>query len=135
MLRKKRIYLLKQVWDIIKADKEIHKNEKEFLLDIAQSMNVQPDEISDIIDLDTIIDLPKPVLSREEKIIQIYQLALMIKADGKITEEEIELIKNIGLEMGLSPDALDIMLEELFKSMERILNFEELFNIFNLSNN
>ncbi len=135
MLRKKRIYLLKQVWDIIKADKEIHKNEKGFLLDIARSMDVKPDELSDIIDLDSIVGIQKPVLSREEKILQVYQLALMIKADGKVSGEEIELIKNIGLEMGLSPEGLDIMMQELFKSMERVLNFEELLNIFNIPNN
>ncbi len=135
MTSNKRIYLLKQVFDIMKSDGEIHKNEKKFLMDIAHSLNVNTEELLDILELDMIISPRKPHLSHEEKIIQIYQLALMIKSDGAILDEEILLIKNIGLEMGLSPNSLDIMLQELFKSLDKILDFQELFSIFKINNN
>ncbi len=131
----KKITILKQLFSMLKADGIIDEKEKKFLIDIALSMNINSDDIRDAIDLQKIVPITSVKFSRKDNIIQIYRLALMLKIDGKIAPEEILHIKNIGLEMGLDSDSIDIMLKTLLKEYDAILSEEDLFKIFDIQNN
>jgi len=135
MNNNKKIIFLKQLFFMLKADGKIDEMEKRFLKDIALSMNIDTQEIKDILDLQEIIPTPPVKFSKKENIIQIYRLALMLKIDGNIAPQEIKVIKNIGLEMGLSIEALDIMLEILLKKYSTTLTDNQLFKIFDIQNN
>lgn len=129
-----KILFLKQLAKIIKADNKIVENETAFLLDISKLMNIEPNEIQDYLDLEKIVGTSKSNISKTEKINQIYRLILMMKIDGIVAKEEIELIKNISLEMGLSTQSINILFDKVVKQ-NKLLSDEELTDIFRIENN
>jgi len=129
-----KILFLKQLAKIIKADNKIVENETAFLLDISKLMNIEPNEIQDYLDLEKIVGTSKSNISKTEKINQIYRLILMMKIDGIVAKEEIELIKNISLEMGLSTQSINILFDKVVKQ-NKLLSDEELTAIFRIENN
>jgi len=131
----KRIQYLKQLANIIRSDGKIAPAEEKLFKDIAQSMGIEIESLEELEILEKISPPVSSSFSIEERISQIYGLALMIKVDGEIDPKEIESIRNIGIEMGLPVDSLNIMMETLFSKPGKILEFEELRQIFNLSNN
>jgi len=130
-----RLDLLKNFWEIITSDGEIHPDEESFFIKIAQSMGYKLDSIEDIPLLQEISPSKNIFIPIEERISNIYGLALMMKIDGKIHKKEVETIRNIGIEMGLPVDSLNTMLEILFENRKKFLTAGELKQIFSISNN
>ena len=135
MRLEEKITLLKQLYQMSKVDGEIVDTEFEFLIELALSLEVPFEVINDIFAEKTIHlkkVIPKDI---HERIIQIYRLALMINIDNHIRFDEVNLLKNIAVELKLPPEAVNIMLNEILNNKNKILEPEKLFDIFNTTNN
>ncbi len=135
MKLEEKITLLKQLYQISKVDGEIADTEFEFLIDLAHSLEVPFEVLDDIFDEKTIYlknEVPKNIY---ERIIQIYRLALMIVIDNHIKFDEVNLLKNIAIELKLPTEPVTVMLSEIVNNKDKILEPEKLFDIFNVTNN
>ena len=135
MKLEEKISLIKQLFDMTKADSVIDQTEVNFLYELAISLELPLEILEDIVD-------EKPIYLKEqiptnsfERIIQIYRLALMLNADKQITFDEVNLLRNLAIELKLPSDPVDIMLSEMLKSQSGTLKPEKLFQIFNMTGN
>ncbi len=135
MRLEEKISLIKQLFDMSKADYNIDQTEVNFLYELAVSLELPLEILEEIFDEKPIYlkhVLPK---KRHERIIQIYRLALMINIDKHIKFDEVNLLKNIAIELHLPPEPVTLMLTEMLKSKNGTLAPEQLFNIFKTINN
>jgi len=131
----KRLEFLKQLASIIMSDGKITPQEEKLFINIALSLGLEIDSVEEIHLLEKISPSIKHPMSYDERIGNIYGMALMIKIDGKIDSKEIETIKNIGIDMGLPVESLDNMLKILFSQKNKLLSLDELKEIFKINNN
>jgi uncharacterized tellurite resistance protein B-like protein len=125
-----RIKYLKSLASIILSDGEIAPKEEKFFIEIVRSLGIDLSRIEDILLLEKIKPVPTAPVSKEERMIQLYGMALMIKSDNKIKPEETNTLKNIGLEMGLPTEGINEMLQLLFSTPYKTLTEKELVDIF-----
>lgn len=127
-----KLEILRQLYEMTKADGEIKPVEYQFLYEMAVSMEVPLETLEEMFEIDKQYQLPKEKLQR---IIQIYRLALMMRVDKEVAETEIMTLKKLALQMKLRPEAVDQMLAQMAQKEDHTLNFDELFQIFNLREN
>ena len=130
LIMEEKLALLKQLYQMTQADHKIKPVEYSFLYELALSMEVPLEKLEDLFETEKHYLLPKDI---QQKIIQIYRLALMMKVDKEVVEEEINTLKSLALQMGLRPESVQNMLEELEK--KSTLTFDELMSIFNVQDN
>ncbi len=130
MKLEEKLALLKQLYQMTQADRTIKPVEYNFLYEIALSMEVPLEKLEEMFEVENNYDLPK---DKQQKIIQIYRLALMMKVDKEIAPEEINTLKSLAMQMGLHPESVQIMLEAL--NRKKTLNFDELMSVFNIQEN
>ena len=135
MKLEEKISLIKQLFDMSKADNYIDQTEINFLYEFAVSLELPLEILEDIFDEKPIYLKPILPKKRHERIIQIYRLALMINIDKHIKFDEINLLKNIAIELQLPPESVTLMLTEILKSKNSTLAPEQLFDIFKATNN
>ncbi len=135
MKLEEKITLLKQLYQMSKVDGKIADAEFDFLIEMGFDLGVPLEIIEDVFEENEIYlkkHIPKNIY---ERIIQIYRLALMMQIDKHIKFNEINLLKNIAIELKLPPEPVTIMLSEMLKSKNGTLEPEHLFEIFNTKNN
>jgi hypothetical protein len=127
-----RISLLRQLVKMAKADKIFKEVEYRYLIDVSQLLNIPIQVVDVIIEEDVENILP---ITFDERIKQIHRLAIMMMVDGIITIEEMDLLKNLTLEMGLLPNSLEIMIRKMNSNIGGLLLIEDLRDIFSVTNN
>jgi hypothetical protein len=127
-----RISLLRQLVKMAKADKIFKEVEYRYLIDVSQLLNIPIQVVDVIIEEDVENILP---ITFDERIKQIHRLAIMMMVDGIITIEEMDLLKNLTLEMGLLPSSLEIMIRKMNSNIGGLLLIEDLRDIFSVTNN
>jgi len=132
MTQEEKLGMLRQLFEMTVADGEIKPVEYKFLYEIALSLEVPIEELEQMIEQELKYKLPKQI---DERIIQIYRLAMMMRVDRDIDEQETNMLKAMALQLGLRPDAVVIMLDALKKNPEKVLSFDELENIFSMNDN
>ena len=132
MSLEEKLGILRQLYKMTQADNQIKPVEYKFLYEIALSMDVPLEKLEEIFDYEDRYQLPKDL---QNKIIQVYRLALIMKVDQEVAPEEINTLKSIALQMGLHPEAVNKMLEEMNKSETGTLDFDRLIQIFNTNHN
>jgi len=132
MTQEEKLGMLRQLFEMTVADGEIKPVEYKFLYEIALSLEVPIEELEQMIAQELKYKLPKQI---DERIIQIYRLAMMMRVDRDIDEQETNMLKAMALQLGLRPDAVVIMLDALKKNPEKILGFDELEKIFSMNAN
>ena len=132
MSLEEKLGILRQLYKMTQADNQIKPVEYSFLYEIALSMEVPLEKLEDIFEYEAHYQLPKDL---QNKIIQIYRLALIMKVDQEVAPEEIDTLKSLALQMGLHPEAVNNMLEEMNKSENGTLDFNRLMQIFNTQHN
>ncbi len=135
MTLEEKLSLIRQLYRMTKADKNIQAAEKNFLYELALSIDLPIEALEDIMDEKNTY-LPGKVPSKmEDRIIQIYRLVLMMKIDNEISIEEVNTLKSIALELGLHPESVMLLLDRLLESPTGTLEFEELQAIFDIPKN
>jgi len=135
MTIEEKVALIRQLYQISKADNKIEPAEKKFLYELALSIDLPIEALEDILDEKPSYIKEKIPISFEDRILQIYRLALMMKIDNDVSKEEIQTLKSIALELGLHPEAVTVLLERLQESPEGVLEYNELKEIFETYHN
>ncbi len=131
----RKLDFLKHLAAIMLSDGKIDPQEQILFKNIARSMGIDKETIENLFFLDRLDVLQDRPLTEEEKVADIYALALMIKVDGEVNGKELETIHHIGLEMGLPSEALNNMLSLLFSRQDKVLSQKELKEIFDINKN
>ena len=103
---------LKPLYRMALRDGEVRRSESIFIQKVAEKLNV------DLKVLDNVIDEPIDFVlpNREFKIYSLFhRLILIMLVDGKAANEEIEFCINMGVRMGLHPQAVNEIVRLLIK--------------------
>jgi len=132
MSLEEKLAIIRQLYKMTQADNKVKPVEYSFLYEIALSMEVPLEKLEDIFEYEADFQLPKDM---QNKIIQIYRLALVMKVDKEVAQEEINTLKSLALQMGLHPEAVDNMLKKMNENETGTLDFEQLMKIFKVQEN
>ncbi|HEY6142649.1 MAG TPA: excinuclease ABC subunit B [Flavobacterium sp.] len=114
------------------VDGQLHKREYDFLLIVAQELQIEKDVFNDFFHQ----ELPQiPVKSEFQRIQQFYRLALLMHSDGTLHTKEEEAIQQISLNMGLNPVATNRILKIMKKEPTPIMEPEVILRIFQEQHN
>jgi len=132
MSPEEKLEIIRQLYKMSQADGKIKPVEYSFLYEMALTMEIPLEKLEEIFDIEKQYQIPKETA---ERIIQIYRLALIMKIDKDIADAEITTLKTLALQMGLRSDAVDNMLKKMNNSKSSTLDFKELLEIFNVTEN
>lgn len=127
-----KLSLLSEMIAFAKIDGRIHEREYQFLSIVASQLRVEKDIFM------TLFEHPAEkvvVKSEHQRILQFYRLALLMHADGVLHENEEIAIREMGLNMGLSPFAMKSVLLEMRKSETGLIDPDLLFALFRAQHN
>jgi len=92
------------------VDGHIHSSELKFIQKIGKKYGLKPRQIDSLVERrdDWEIEIPK---HPEESLDQMYDLILMVYADGKVDNKELEFCSHMLKGMGFKVELLKIILE------------------------
>ncbi|MBF0693506.1 MAG: TerB family tellurite resistance protein [Flavobacterium sp.] len=122
-----KLSLLSEMIEFAKVDGELHEREIEFLALVAEELKIEKPVFIELFRQQS--DL-KIIKSEAQRIHQFYRLALLMQVDGILHERENIAIRQLGINMGLNPSAMNRVLEMLQKSTTGTLQAEQIFNTF-----
>jgi Tellurite resistance protein TerB len=127
-----KIALLSEMIAFALVDGELHEEEIIFLTSVAETL-----EISKIDYLSLFSKPYEPVVVKDpfSRIVHFYQLALLMHCDNKLHINEKIAINHIGVRLGLSLDAMNVVLEMVAKSKDNLLPVEALVAVYQLQHN
>lgn len=127
-----KLSLLTEMIAFAKIDGRIHEREFQFLSIVASQLRVEKDIFTNLFDhpAEKVI-----VKSEHQRILQFYRLALLMHADGVLHENEEIAIREMGLNMGLSPFAMKSVLLEMRKSETGLIDPDLLLALFRAQHN
>jgi len=127
-----KLSLLSEMIAFAKIDGQVHEREHRFLSIVAAQLKVEND------DFKTLFKAPAPkVIAKTEhqRILQFYRLALLMQADGVLHSNEQVAIREMGINMGLSPFAMKSVLVEMQRSPTGLIDPEVLLALFRAQQN
>ncbi|NGY38220.1 excinuclease ABC subunit B [Flavobacterium sp. XN-5] len=105
--------LLKEMIAFSTVDGHLQKKEYELLFLVANELNIEKGGFNDLCHQ----KLPKLSQKKEsERIQQFYRLAVLLNSEGNLYVREAAAIKQIGMSMGLNPDATKRVLRKMEKA-------------------
>jgi uncharacterized tellurite resistance protein B-like protein len=122
-----KISLLSEMIEFAKVDGELHEREMEFLALVAHELNIDKPVFTDLFRQQSDIRIIK---SESQRIHQFYRLALLMHVDGKLHQNENISIRQLGINMGLSPAAMNRVLELMKASPTGMIEADVIINAF-----
>jgi len=127
-----KLSLLSEMIAFAKIDGEIHEREYQFLAIVASQLRVDKSTFESLFEHEA----EKVVIKSEhQRILQFYRLALLMHADGVLHENEQIAIREMGINMGLSPFAMKSVLLEMRKSPTGLIDPDILLALFRAQHN
>jgi uncharacterized tellurite resistance protein B-like protein len=108
-------------------DGRLHEREYLFLAMIAEELQVTKEDFKALFHHE---NYPVVIKSEFERIQQFYRLALLMHSDGVLHEKEKNAIQEIGINMGLNPNAIKRVLKAMEKSPTKMISPEYLLEVF-----
>lgn len=109
------------------VDGQLHKREYDFLLIVAQELQIEKEVLDDLFHQ----ELPHKVIKSEfERIQQFYRLALLMHADGVLHLKEENAIQQIAINMGLNPISIKKVIALMKTKPEPTIDPKVLIGIF-----
>jgi hypothetical protein len=127
-----RLSLLKDLIKMAQADDQIREIEFEFLLILAQQMGVSKDDFKKL--FEQYIEFHPPKLEHE-RIIQFQRLVLLMNVDLAMDADELDYVRQLGIRMGLHPDATNEVLRVMNEYDNKVVPPERLIEIFKTHHN
>lgn len=124
--------LLSEMIEFAKVDGELHEREIEFLSLVAHELQIEKPVFIQLFRQQSDIRVIK---SETQRIHQFYRLALLMHCDGKLHERENISIKQLGINMGLSPAAMNKVLDMMKASPTGMIESEEIIRAFKEQHN
>lgn len=109
------------------ADNKVTNSEYDFIMRIAKRMHVSAEAV------DALFKSPLPSktdFTEIERITHFYKLVLLMNVDRETHSNEVYVIKDFGLKMGIRPGAIDQVLLEMEKHEDKIIPPQQLIEIF-----
>jgi hypothetical protein len=129
---KEKLSLLSEMIAFAQIDGQVHEREYQFLCIVASQLNVEKNDFENLF-----INKAEKVIikSEHQRILQFYRLALLMHADGILHENEQIAIREMGINMGLSPFAMRSVLAEMQKSPSGLIDPDILLALFRAQHN
>ena len=127
-----KLSLLSEMIAFAKIDGQIHERELAFLSIVASQLKIDKPVFESLFENPA----DKVVLKTEhQRILQFYRLALLMHADGVLHDNEQVAIREMGINMGLSPFAMKSVLNEMQRSPTGLIDPEMLLALFRAQQN
>ncbi len=127
-----KLSLLSEMIAFAKVDGVIHEREYQFLSIVAAQLRVDKNTFDTLFDHEAERVVIK---SEHQRILQFYRLALLMHADGVLHENEQIAIREMGVNMGLSPFAMKSVLLEMKRSPTGLIDPDILLALFRAQHN
>jgi hypothetical protein len=125
--REEKISLLSEMIAFAIVDGELHDNEYDFLLLISIELGVDKPAFLDLFrKRDELI----AVKDEFHRILHFYRLALLMHIDRVLHEKEHVFLNEIGIKMGLSPNAMNKILRMMEEAPNRLIKPEVIITAF-----
>lgn len=125
--KEEKLSLLTELIKLARVDKEVKEMEHQFLLAIANQLQISQEEFEALFEQHIDFEPPKDDFNR---ILQLQRLILMSSVDLENHPDELNTIKNIGINMGLNPLAIDEVLVKMHQYENKIIPPDILIGIF-----
>ena len=117
------------LYGMVMADGEVLAKEKMELYRIGEEFyGMKPEEFDRLVFSDEILFYTPD--SDEEKILYLYDFALIAWADGEVVDEERQMMKRFALRFGVQEDEVDALIDLLLEKAQTQLSHEELLKEF-----
>ena len=105
----------------------IKPSELQFLENVAHNLGVNQEAFTALLHKKE----KRRVLKTEgERLVQFHRLLLLMNVDNKITLHELKRLHNIGVQMGLSPSAIDTVISVMNQYPNRMIPVDRIISIF-----
>jgi len=127
-----KLSLMTEMIAFAKIDGNIHERELQFLALVAKQLRVDPETFERLFNdpADYVV-----IKSEHQRIMQFYRLALLMQADGVLHDNEQVAIREMGINMGLSPYAMKGVLNEMKLSPTGMIDPDLLLALFRAQQN
>ncbi|MBR1799764.1 MAG: hypothetical protein IJ761_07740 [Bacteroidales bacterium] len=117
------------LYSMVMADGEVYQREKIELYRIGEEFyNVKQEEFDRLLLSDDILFYIPP--TEEEKILYLYDFALIAWANGEVVDEERQMMERFALRFGVQPDEVKPLIDLLLEKAEQHLSHEDLMKAF-----
>ncbi|TNE55655.1 MAG: TerB family tellurite resistance protein [Bacteroidetes bacterium] len=130
--KKETLSLLTELIKFAKADQEYRDSEHRFLLAIAHQLGVSDQEFEQL--FKEYIEFTPPKIEIE-RIVQFQRIILLMNIDQDVDTQELNQARDLGVRMGLRPQAIEQVLLEMKKHENSLIPPEILINIFKVHHN
>jgi hypothetical protein len=127
-----KLSLLTELIKLARADKEFRDAEYEFLFTMAKMLGVERSEFDNL--FNRYIDFTPPTLETN-RILQLHRMVLLCHVDFDVHSTELDHIRQAGLRLGLHPNAVEAVFEEMRKHENGMIPSEALIRIFQVHHN
>jgi hypothetical protein len=125
--KEEKLSLLTELIKLARVDKAVKEIEHQFLLAISNQLQISQDEFEALFEQYIDFEPPKDDFNR---ILQLQRLILMSSVDLENHPNELNTIKNISINMGLNPLAIDEVLIKMHQYENKIIPPDILIGIF-----
>lgn len=117
------------LYSMVMADGEVSTKEKMELYRIGEEFyDVKPEEFNKLLLSDEILFyIPQ---TQEEKIFYLYDFALVAWADGKVSDEEVQVLKRFALRFGVQEGEVQPLIDLLLEKAKEHISHEDLMKEF-----
>ncbi len=125
--KEEKLSLLSEMIQFAKVDKEFKEQEYDFIVAVGLQLGITKEEINGLVKNRA---EKKNLQPESQRILQFHRLVLLMNIDQETSSSEIDDIKEIGLQMGLRPEAIDSVLKEMHNYPNKVIPPKELLAIF-----
>ncbi len=109
------------------ADNKIDQTEYDFISAVAARLEVPQEEVEDLIQN----PVPSGVFKTElERITQFHRLVLLMNVDQETHVAEVDNLRNYGLKIGIRPEAIEQVFNEMGEYENKMIPNDRLIEIF-----
>tara|TARA_Y100000589_G_scaffold92405_1_gene87209 strand:+ start:2490 stop:2834 length:345 start_codon:yes stop_codon:yes gene_type:complete len=108
------------------------ENEVDFIYQLGKKLEVKKEDIDGLVNRTLEFCPPK---AEHQRIVLFYTFLLVMKIDGVLTSEEINMCGDIGFKLGLNPFAVKNLLDTMFADPEKKVPAIDVINFFKLYHN
>ncbi len=132
MDKKTKLSLLSDLIALARTSEGINEIEYDFLVIVARQLGITEAELEEL----STKKAEKIIISSEaQRILHFHRLVLLMNIDQHADNRELLIVKNFGLKMGLSQDAIDKVLKIMGNYPNKVVPPEVLINIFKTQHN
>lgn len=127
-----KLRILSELIKVAGADGEHRDEEYDFLHAIAEHLQVEPMDMEALFTQSS----DHPIPSNEtDRIVIFHQLVLMVIADGEVSSDEITLLKEATLMLGLPNQAVNEVISRLHHYLDAGVDVQDFIKVFQVHHN